>query len=523
MTETTETTGRQAPHPAGGEPVEARVPADLRHVVPREPQQPTAPPRSRPPEPRSPAVATVAATAAARGHGGRLALAVLLLGQFMAILDVSIVNVALPTLRTDLRTSDAGLQLVVAGYVLSYAVLLITGARLGGIVGHRRTFLAGLAVFTLASAACGLAPGTGTLIGFRFVQGAGAALMTPQVMSMIQRTFTGPARARALGLYTTVVAGGIVVGQAAGGLLVSADLFGSGWRPVFLVNVPVGVVLLAVGRRVLPVDGGRHGAGLDLPGVLVISPAVLLVVLPLILGHDEGWPAWCAASMAAGVALFGLFAAVERRVAARGGRPLISARVLRAPGLLPAVAVLILAPASWGAFLFTTTLHLQGELGMGALGSGLAFIPCVVAFGLVSLNWQRLPGHWHSRLIPAGFALAAVAYLWIGPLAGGGVGYEALTAVIGLGLGVMPIVMTVALAHVPVEDAPDASGLLLTVMQLGQVTGVATVGTVFLTVAADSHSTRHAEYATGWSLAATALAAACAALVLARRRASVTG
>ncbi|OHV45809.1 transporter [Pseudofrankia sp. BMG5.36] len=457
------------------------------------------------------------------GRGGGLALAVLLLGQFMAILDVSIVNVALPTLRADLSTSDAGLQLIVAGYVLSYAVLLITGARLGGMIGHRATFLAGLAVFTITSGACGLAPGSGTLIGFRFVQGAGAALMTPQVMSMIQRTFTGPARARALGLFTAVVAGGVVVGQAAGGLLVSADLFGSGWRPVFLLNVPIGAVLLAIGPRVLPKDRGGHGVRLDVPGLLVVSPAVLLFVLPLILGHDEGWPAWCIASLIASVALFGLFAAVERRVAARGGQPLISGPVLRAPGLLPAVGVLLLAPATWGAFLFTTTLHLQGDLGMGPLGSGLAFIPCVAAFALVSLNWQRMPGRWHSRLVPAGFALAAVSYLWIGPLAGGGVGYELITAVIGLGLGVMPIVMTLALQHVPVENAPDASGLLLTVMQLGQVTGIATVGTVFLTVTENSHSTGHAEYATGWALAAVAVAAAATALLLARRRGSLTG
>jgi MFS family permease len=449
---------------------------------------------------------------------GGVAMAVLLLGQFMAILDVNIVNVALPTMRADLRTSDSGLQLVVAGYVLSYAVLLITGARLGGIIGHRRTFLAGLAVFTLASLACGLAPGTGTLIGFRVVQGAGAALMTPQVMSMIQRTFDGPARARALGLYTAVVAGGVVVGQAAGGLLVSADLFGSGWRAVFLVNVPIGLALLVAGPWVLPADSGRRGAGLDLRGLAVITPAVALFVLPLILGHDEGWPSWCLASLAASVALFGAFVAVERRIAARGGRPLLSPRVLRAPGMAPAAGVLVFAPGSWGAFLFTTTLHLQGDLRMSALRSGLAFVPCVAAFALVSLNWQRLPARWHRRVVPAGFTLAALGYLSIGPLAGGGARYELLTALIGLGLGVMPIVMTVALAHVPVEDAPDASGLLLTVMQLGQVTGVATIGSLFLTLTDESHSTRHAEYGTGWALAGAALLAAAAALLLARRR-----
>lgn len=152
-----------------------------------------------------------------RDRSGGLALAVILLGQFMAILDVNIVNVALPTMRADLHASGSSLQLVVAGYIISYAVLLITGARLGDIAGHRRMFHLGLAVFAAASLACGLAPSTGALVVFRFLQGAGAALLTPQVMSMIQRGFTGAARARALGLYSAVIACGSVVGQVAGG------------------------------------------------------------------------------------------------------------------------------------------------------------------------------------------------------------------------------------------------------------------------------------------------------------------
>jgi MFS family permease len=443
-------------------------------------------------------------------------LAVLLAGMFMAMLDMNIVNVALPTLHADLRTSGSGLQLVVAGYTLAYAVLLIAGARLGGMLGHRRLFLTGLAVFTIASAACGLAPSTGALIAARFVQGAGAALMTPQVMSLIQKSFTGAARARALGLYTAVLAGGIVVGQVAGGLLVSADLFGSSWRPVFLVNVPIGAVVLAVGPRLLPADRGDPAVGFDVAGLAVVSPAVFLVVLPLILGHDQGWPAWCVASLAVGVALFGVFALVERRVAAGGGRPLVPGRVLRAPGLLLAALALVLAPGSWGAFLFTTTLHLQGDLGFDALRSGLAFVPAVAAFALVSLGWQRLPGRVHHPLVPAGFLIAAAGYLFIGPLAGGGVRYEALTAVIGLGLGVTPIMLSAALAHVPLADAADASGFLLTLMQLGQVGGIATIGTLFLTEAAARHSTRHAEYATGWTLAGTVLVAAVVAALLAR-------
>ncbi len=173
-----------------------------------------------------------------------LVLAVVLIGQFMAVLDASIVNVAAPSIHVSLHASGAGLQLVVAGYTITYAVLLVTGARLGDILGHRRVFLAGLVLFTLASLGCGLATTAGLLIGLRFVQGAGAALMIPQVLSLIQRTHAGPARARAMSRYSAVLAGGAVMGQLVGGLLISANLFGSGWRPVFLVNVPVGLVLL---------------------------------------------------------------------------------------------------------------------------------------------------------------------------------------------------------------------------------------------------------------------------------------
>src|SRR6266851_6173464 len=224
-----------------------------------------------------------------RGHDSRLAtsdrpvrpgavLAIVLIGQFMAVLDASIVNVAAPSIHAGLHASGAALQLIVAGYTISYAVLLVTGARLGDILGHRRVFQAGLVLFTLASLGCGLAPTGGALIGLRFVQGVGAAVMIPQVLSIIQRTFSGPARARAMSRYSAVLAGATVVGQVAGGLLVTANIFGSTWRPVFLVNVPIGAALLAFGARSLPSGRGEPGRSLDLPGLALLTPAVLGLV-----------------------------------------------------------------------------------------------------------------------------------------------------------------------------------------------------------------------------------------------------
>ncbi|MCZ0995460.1 MFS transporter [Streptomyces noursei] len=210
----------------------------------------------------------------------------------MALLDATVVNVATPAIHRELRTTGSALQLIVSGYTMAYATLLITGARLGARHGFRTVFLLGLAVFTLASAACGLAPGAAALIGARVVQGLGAGLMVPQIYSLIQLTFEGRARARALSLYATAIAAAVVVGQVAGGLLVSADLFGTGWRPVFLINVPVGAALLAAAARLLPREAARTATGLDLPGLVTLTGTLLLLVVPLVLGREQHWPRW---------------------------------------------------------------------------------------------------------------------------------------------------------------------------------------------------------------------------------------
>src|SRR3954468_9423955 len=414
-------------------------------------------------------------------------LAVLLLGQFMAILDVSIVNVAAPTLRTDLNASGAGLQLSIAGYTVSYAVLLITGARLGDRLGHGRAFRAGLAAFTAASLLCGLAPNTATLIAFRLLQGVGAALMMPQVMSLIQRTFDGAARARALSLYSAVIACGAVVGRVVGGVIVSADLFGTGWRPVFLVNVPIGLLLLVVAGRSLPADRGESGRGLDPAGVVTLSASVLLFVVPLVLGHEEHWPLWGWVSLGASVFAFAAFVAVERRLVARGGSPLVSARVLRAPGLLVGAASLFLAMVNYGGYLFVFALHLQSGLGESAERAGLAFAPAAIGFAVTGLLWRRLPPRLHGPMIPVGLGFAALGYLALAPIlhggGSGGVLMEVDLFAVGLALGIaFSPMITVALTHVPMADAADASGVLVTVFQLGQVVGVASLGTLYLSL-----------------------------------------
>ena len=204
-------------------------------------------------------------------------LAIVLAGQFMAILDVSIVNVAAPTIRADLGTSGSGLQLIISGYTIAYAMLLVTGARLGGLSGPRRLFLLGLALFTARVPRLRARRVRGALIAFRLLQGGGAAMMVPQVLSIIQLGFEGAARAKALSAYSAVLAGGVVAGQVLGGTMVTADLFGAGWRPVFLVNVPVGIALLILGSRLLPSDHVPHARGLDPAGLITLTLTVSLL------------------------------------------------------------------------------------------------------------------------------------------------------------------------------------------------------------------------------------------------------
>ncbi|NGO09744.1 MFS transporter [Streptomyces sp. HC44] len=460
---------------------------------------------------------------------GRL-LAVVLAAQFMALLDVFIVNVAVPTIGTELNASGAELQLVVAGYAITYSVLLITGARIGDRLGHRRVYLAGLTLFTAASLACGLAQGTTELIVFRLVQGAGSAVMIPQVLSLIQRNFTGEARAKALGAYSAVLATGAAAGQVLGGVLVSADLFGTGWRPVFLVNVPVGLVLLALGARVLPrddVSARERSRGLDLPGLLLLAAAVSLLTVPLVLGQEKDWPLWSWLSLAAAVVFFAVFCVYESWLSRRGGAPLIAPRVLRHPGIGLAVFRIMAVMAVNGGFLFALTLHVQGGLDYSALRAGLTFAPTAVVFGVVGLTWRNWPASWQRALIPAGFALAALSMAGVGLALRDGreTGFWLYVAFVGVGVGLalgFSPTLTRALATVRPEDAADASGLLATVTQLGQLIGVAAFGTLFLNRleslgAPEAYTSSEALLVCTFALAGTAAAGVVSGLVRRRR------
>ncbi|WP_223206221.1 MFS transporter [Streptomyces xanthii] len=442
---------------------------------------------------------------------------------FMALLDSTVVNVATPAIRTDLGTTGSALQLIVSGYTVAYAALLVTGARLGARHGFRTLFLTGLVTFTAASLVCGLAPGAAVLVGARAVQGVGAALLMPQIYSLIQLRFQGAARARALSLYAAVIGLGVVVGQLAGGLLVSADLFGAGWRPVFLVNVPIGAALVLAAPRLLPKGRPEHAKSLDLPGLITLTAALLLLVVPLVLGHERGWPLLAQASLVLAVPAFGLFALVERVVARRGGAPLLPGRVLRTPGLASGACANFFAMAGYSGFLFSFSQHLQSGLGASATRTGLTFAPLALGVAAGSLTWQKVPERFRRTMIATGCAAAAAGHLGIGlamrPGGDGGPALPLLHLVVGLGMGyVTSPLLTVALARVEPADAADASGVMTTTAQIAQVLGVAVYGSVYLASAGDQSApaSAHAVFVTALMVAAGALVSALAALTLPR-------
>lgn len=425
-----------------------------------------------------------------RGQAARWMLPLLLIGQAMAAMDTSIANVAAPVLRQELGISGALLQLVVAGYVLAYAVFLITGARLGDDHGYRRMFVVGLWLFTGSSLLCGIAPDTGLLIAGRLAQGLGAALLVPQVLSLIQRTFEGEARARAIGYYSMILGLGSTAGQILGGLAVTLDLWGLSWRPAFLINVPIGIALALQARSVLPDIRGEVRRRLDVAGVALLTAAMLLVVIPLTFGQEVGWTGWTWISLAFGLAGLAVFWRHETALSRRGpdSGALLDVEAVLAPGIRPGLAVVVIGFVGYGGWLFATALYLQTGLGHSPLTSGSVFAAYALGFGISNVRWSALPPRFLRWTPPAGllvmvganlcFGLTALGPGWVAPvmvpllfLAGSSHGLT-------FGTTVNQMTIRTAAAHVPA-----LSGLVTTSVQLSIVVGIAALGALYLSVA----------------------------------------
>ncbi|WP_407675988.1 MFS transporter [Peterkaempfera bronchialis] len=424
---------------------------------------------------------------------GPLGLVTVLLGAFLPMLDFFIVNVALPTIDRDLAAGPAMLEMVVAGYGIAYAVLLVLGGRLGDTFGRRRLFAAGAVAFAVTSAACGLAPTAGTLVAARVAQGAAAALMLPQVLATIQATTTGRRRATALGRYGAVAGISVVIGQVLGGVLVSADLFGTGWRSIFLVNVPVALVAAVLALRAVPESRSAHPAPVDAAGTVLLAVSLLTLLVPLMEGRAVGWPLWTWLLLAAFPFAVAAFAVVERRAERAGRVPLVPPSLLAVPGMRRGLAMGLPFFVGFGGFMFTVAVALQQGLRLGPVAAGMALVPMAVGFFAASLTGPRLVGRYGSRTITAGALVQAVglAVLALTFLrAGSDLGPLDLlpgTALAGVGQGlVMTPLFRVVLADVPVERAGVGSGVLVTTQQASLALGVATLGTLFLALSPDT-------------------------------------
>ncbi|KPI34031.1 major facilitator superfamily MFS_1 [Actinobacteria bacterium OV450] len=448
------------------------------HPSPSTPTGPEPAPAAVAPGPRPPAAM------------GPLGLFTVLLGAALPLIDFFIVNVALPAIDSDLAAGPATLELIVGGYGVTYAVLLVLGGRLGDMAGRRRLFLTGMAAFGLTSLLCGVAPTAWTLVGARVAQGAAAALMLPQVLATIQATTQGPRRARAMSLYGATAGLSMVAGQILGGVLVAADVAGLGWRSVFLVNVPVVLLGLVLAVRSVPETRSDRPASVDVPGTLLLVLSLVTLLLPLTEGRAAGWPLWTWLSLALFPFAAAAFYLTERRADRLGRTPLVPPSLLRLQSLRQGLVMVVPFSIGFSGFMFVIAVVLQQGLRMGPVAAGLALVPMALAFFAASLAGPRLVGRFGSRVVTAGGVIQAVgiALILLAVLRGwADLGLAALApgvAVAGLGQGLqLPVLMRMMLSDVPADRAGVGGGVMVTTQQSALALGVATLGSLFLALA----------------------------------------
>lgn len=457
--------------------------------------------------PQAPADSAASAAPALTGLG----LFAILFTATLSSMDAFIVNVALPTIGADLDAGPAALELVVAGYATAYAALLVLGGRLGDAFGRRRLMLLGVIGFGAASLLCGLAPTGEALVAARVLQGATAALMLPQAMATIQATTAGPQRARAMGLFGAIVGLAMAFGQILGGLMVGADIAGTGWRSVFLINVPAVALAAILLARAVPQTRSPKSAPLDPFGAVLLGAAMVLLLAPLTEGRAAGWPAWSWIGLAAFPVAGGAFLLMQRRKERTGGVPLVPPSLLRLPGMRKGLPVMMVSMAGFGGFLFTSAVAIQQGLGFGPVEAGFTLVPYALAFFAGSALGPRLAPRLGGRAVTIGIA---VQLLGVAALAATVAATRSQTAafamappliVAGIGQGLhLPVLFRVVLAEVPAERAGVGSGVMATSQQVALASGVALLGAVFLQLAPDVG----VQEAFAWTIAAQAASTA---------------
>ncbi|KKB07415.1 DHA2 family efflux MFS transporter permease subunit [Devosia chinhatensis] len=441
-----------------------------------------------------------------------LSLAILLIANFMNLIDVTIVNVALPSMRENLGATDSQIEWVVAAYVLAFALGLLPFGRLGDILGRTRMFLWGVGAFTAASALCGLAPNIEMLIAARILQGIGGAMMTPQVLAIATVTFPPNERGQAFSLFGLSAGLASVCGPILGGVLIDAQLFGLDWQPIFLVNIPIGIAAIVAGSMLIPRLPGHKDLSNDYVGIALFGLGIVALVFPIIEGRAFGWPAWSFAMMAAGVALLGVFTVWQKR-RAQAGLPQLLNYVLLANRdyMFGAFVITVFASGIPGMFLVISLL-LQSGFGFSPLHSGLTNTPFSIGVLIASVIAGRFGAHYlRSRLAMAG-ALLVIGIGWLHfVIAGAGDTIDSwsflpplLAAGVGLGTGFSSLFQLV-LRNVPPRDAGAGSGALQAFQQVGGALGIALVGQIFFSQLAGNFAHGQAPNAAFADAAALAL------------------
>jgi len=451
-------------------------------------------------------------------------LATVVAAQFMFGVDAFIVNVAIPTIAAELHASAAQIEAVIAVYLIAYATLVVTGGRLGDIYGARNVFISGVAGFTVTSLWCALAQSGPELIAARLAQGATAALMVPQVLATIHLLFADSSRARAFGIYGIVLGLAGAAGFVLGGILVTLDLAGLGWRAVFFVNVPFGALIMVAAFRIMPAFQRRPGTRLDIPGAIVLFLGLLCLIGPLLFGHDVHWSPMVWLVMAVGAIIIAAFLRLERAVARRGGMPLIDLLLLTDKAFMRGLAAVFFFFFANLSFYLVMTIYMQKGLQIPPLQAGLAFLPLALTFVIASRHSGARAKHRGTLVLIegcavqiAGLAALVMAIEWIETPSA--MVLALVLTIFGYGQGlVMAPLSSAVLSTVKPVSAGAASGIYGTTAQIANAAGVAAIGAVFFAIES-SQSSRLALLA---ALALFALAIiACVAFLTWMRR--VTG
>ncbi|RMI31699.1 MFS transporter [Nocardia stercoris] len=448
-------------------------------------------------------------------------LPVILSAMFMAMFDWFVVNVAASSLQHDLHAGQAALEMIIGGYGFAYASALITGGRLGDLYGYRTLFVLGMLSFGFASLLCGLASGAWMLVAFRILQGATAALMVPQLLALINTLFPVTERPRAMAAFGATIGLGAVSGQVLGGVLLDADLFGWGWRTIFYINVPIAAVAALLAARWLPAQRAPERPSLDPIGALGISTALAALLVPITVGRSTGWPLWTWVSAAASVPLLALVLRYERRLAARGGRPVLDTAMIRERVFGAGMVISGGYLAFFAGFMLCLTLLLQDGLHLTPLRAGLTFAPLGICFASSSLLLaRRVAARFGNRVIVIGTLTSLTGtVLTLGVLLAAGPGITAWALVpgmmiVGLGNGMtIPSALGAVLSSgIRPEQAGMAAGALTTAQQFGNAVGATVIGTIFFSVLGTATAT--GDYVTAMA-AATAAGLVILAVVLA--------